>query len=262
MSVRAGGGVSQPVDGRRPPVVEIAVDSLAGAVAAARGGADRIELAAALELDGLTPTVGLLRQVRRCAALPVMAMVRPRGGDFVYSRAEFEAMCDDAELLLANGAAGVVFGILTADGRVDVERCGELVDLVGRRGPCVFHRAFDVVRDAAASLERLIELRFSRVLTTGCSFSADRGASSAANATTLPPDLANADGLARLVRAAAGRIEILPAGGIRAENVAALIRATGVRQVHSACREAADGATSAEAVAGLVREVRQVARAT
>lgn len=234
---------SPPPAGPHGPVqIEVAVDSLSGAEAAARGGADRIELCAALELDGLTPTIGLLRQVRRCTTLPVLAMVRLRAGDFVYSRAEFEAMSDDAELLLANGAAGIVFGFLTADGLVDVERCREMIELVDARGQCVFHRAFDVVRDLVAALQQLIELGFTRVLTSG----------GGAPGMKLAPGLADVAAIARLVGCAAGRIEILAVGGIRGDNVAALIRATGVSQVHSSCRPPGGDTASAERVQALV----------
>lgn len=238
-------------------LLEIAVDSLADARAAERAGADRLELCGALELGGVTPTLGLVRCVTHAGMVPVVVMLRARGGDFVYSDAEMETMRADLEALCGECVAGVVFGALDAQGDVDVRRCAAVVaqwkearaaagppgvmqfgarDEAARwpgggggaseaavlAGQLVFHRAFDRVRDPSAALEQIIALGFTRVLTSGQAPSA--------------ADPAGVERLARLRAQAAGRIEILPGGRVRPGNVAALLRATGCTQVHSACR--------------------------
>lgn len=196
-------------------LLEIACASVADAVAAARGGADRLELCGALELDGLTPSVGLLDAVRRRVRLPVMAMVRPRAGDAVYTSAEWSVMEADAELLLAAGADGVVFGALDARGAVDERRTRGMV-ILADGAQTVFHRAFDSARDPAAALEVLIACGVTRVLTSG-----GRGTA-----------LEGADRIRMLVEHAAGRIEVLPGGGIRESNVTDVVRRTGCAEVH------------------------------
>jgi len=196
-------------------LLEIACASVADAVAAARGGADRLELCGALELEGLTPTPGMLAAVRRRAGLPVLAMVRPRAGPAVYTSAEWSVMESDAEGLLEGGAAGLVFGALDARGRVDERRCRGMA-LLSAGAPTVFHRAFDQAADAMDALEALIACGVTRVLTSG-------GA---------PTALEGADRIRALAERAAGRIEILPGGGIREDNVAEVVRRTGCTAVH------------------------------
>ncbi len=195
--------------------LEIACASVADAVAAARGGADRLELCAALELGGLTPSVGLLAAVRRRVRLPVLAIVRPRPGDAVYTSTEWGVMEADVELLLAAGASGVVFGALDAHGAVDARRTRGMVLLAGG-AQTVFHRAFDDARDPFAALEVLVACGVTRVLTSGGRATAREGA----------------DRIRALVERAAGRIEILPGGGIREDNVEDLVRRTGCAAVH------------------------------
>src|SRR6516165_10789677 len=151
--------------GRRV-LLEVAVASVEDALAAHKGGADRLELNAALSLGGLTPSLGTLIEVKAAVALPVLVMIRPRPGGFAYGEADFNVMRRDADLALQHGADGIVFGILTADGRVDVDRCGKLVRQTGERA-AVFHRAFDVTPDPFAALEQLIDLGFPRVMTSG-----------------------------------------------------------------------------------------------
>jgi len=195
--------------------VEVVVDSTAGALAAERGGAHRLELCCGLAEGGLTPSLGLLQQVVRASKLPVMAMLRPRGGDFLYDAHEYSAMRADADALLAAGAAGLVFGMLDADGALDRARMHELVHAANGR-PVTCHRAFDVSADASTSLAQLIELGVQRVLTSGQQQNA----------------LDGADCIARLVQQASGRIVVLAGGGLRAANVAAFVARTGVREVH------------------------------
>ena len=197
-------------------LLEIAAGSVDDCVVAQAGGADRVELNSALALGGLTPSLGTLLEVKRRIRLPVMAMVRPRPGGFCYTDGEFATMLRDADLLLEHGADGLVFGVLLADGRIDAARTAQLV---ARCGPhaAVFHRAFDVTPDPAAALETLIDLGVTRVLTSGQAPRARDGAAV----------------IRALVTQAAGRVEILPGAGIRPDNVAGLLDATGCTQVHA-----------------------------
>ncbi len=201
-------------------LLEVAVGSVDGALAAHRAGADRIELNSALELAGLTPSAGLIAAMKQALPIPIIAMIRPRSGDFVYSDLEFDVMRRDIDSAIALGVDGVAFGILTRDGRIDVERCRVLLRQIAG-GPIgriqsVFHRAFDLTADPIGSLQELMELGFTRLLTSGQAADAIAGA-------TL---------IGQLRKAGAGRIEILPGAGIRAENVAEVIRLTGCKQVH------------------------------
>lgn len=198
--------------------LEIAVSSPEEAAAAELQGADRLELSCGLELGGLTPSIGLFRAVRDRVDVPVYVMLRPRPGGFAYSAHEYAVMQADAEAFLAEGAAGIVFAVLTSSGRIDHGRCRALVDLAN--GKAVFHRAFDFLNDPFVALEDLIDLGFERVLTSG-------GASTAEAGTTR---------LIALVQHAGWQIEVLPAGNIRPHNVADLVRATRCDQVHSAAR--------------------------
>ena len=203
-------------------LLEIACDGVQDAVLADQGGADRLELCAALALDGLTPSLGTVLEVGERVAAPVIAMLRPRAGNFVWSQAEVAVMERDASLLLESGAGGIAFGCLTDKGDVDARACKRLMRAAGRNETVfhpvetVFHRAFDQARDQMAALEALADLGVTRVLTSG-------GARTAL------------EGVARiraLVEKADGRIEILPAGGIREHNVEAVVRQTGCDQVH------------------------------
>jgi copper homeostasis protein len=196
--------------------LEICTASVEDCIKAERGGADRVELNCALMLGGLTPSLGALRESRASVLLPIIAMIRPRPAGFCYSRAEFAVMQRDAETALAEGADGIAFGILTAAGALDLKRCRQMVKLaVGRQA--VFHRAFDVVRNPLTALEQLIDLGVTRVMTSGQEASAYNGAAN----------------IAEYIRQAAGRIEILPAGGINRFTVADVIQRTGSNQVHA-----------------------------
>jgi copper homeostasis protein len=196
-------------------VLEIACDGLADALAAASGGADRLELCSALDLDGLTPSLGTVLEAREALRLPLLAMVRPRAGPATYDETELTVMHRDAQLLLEAGVDGIVFGALGPDGRVDAHAVRAFVGLAGDR-EAVFHRAFDQTPDPAEALETLIEAGVRRVLTSG-------GA---------PTALEGAARIRSLREQAAGRIEILPAGGIREVNVQAVLERTGCAQVH------------------------------
>jgi copper homeostasis protein len=196
-------------------LVEAAIDSARDAERAVREGAHRLEVCAALDLGGLTPAPGLLRE---CLALgvPCVAMVRPRAGDFVYDAGEIMQLRADAASLRETGAHGLVVGALTADARVDASVIAELVAR-HHDAEIVFHRAFDRCHEPREALASLIECGVRRVLTSGCAADAASGT----------------DTLALLVRRSAGRIEILAGGGVRALNVASIVRRTGVSQVHA-----------------------------
>lgn len=208
--------------------LEICCGSAEDALEAARGGADRVELCSALFLGGLTPTLGTLQTVKAGTRVPVMAMVRPRSGGFCYTDTEMAVIRRDAQLLLEQGADGLVFGFLRRDGTVDAERTRELVALCGER-ESVFHRAFDVTPDWKRALETLMGLGVKRVLTSG-------------QAPSAPLALETI----REMRSFAGdAIEILPGAGIRLENVARVLEATGCDQVHLSCRKTVADASAA-----------------
>jgi copper homeostasis protein len=200
-------------------LLEIAIGSVEDALAAQGGGADRLELNAALTLGGLTPSLGTLIEVKAAVALPVMVMIRPRPGGFDYSETDLRVMQRDIDLALEHGADGLVFGILTPEGRVNRDRCRALLRQVGDR-PAVFHRAFDVTPGPFEALEQLIDLGFRRVMTSGQEESAYHGTKR----------------IAELVTRAQGRIEVLPAGGINRFTVADVLARTGCDQVHAALR--------------------------
>lgn len=203
----------------RPVLLETIVSSLDDARAAAAGGANRFELCSALALGGLTPSLGTLLEIKAAVDVPVMFMVRPREGGMAYTPAEIAVMERDAALALEAGANGLVFGFLTPEGDVDVAECRAFLRHCSRIAAgrqWVFHRAFDVVRDPETALEQLIELGFTRVLTSGRATHAVDGL----------------DEIRRMVEQADGRIEVLPGGAIRADNVAEVVRRTGVDQVH------------------------------
>jgi copper homeostasis protein len=201
---------------RNELLLEISVQNVEAALAAERGGADRIELCENLNVGGVTPSVELMRAIRRRVRLPVFAMIRPRGGDFVYFPEEFLQMRRDIATAKRLGMDGVVFGVLTKDRQVDVQRARELIE-AARPLPVTFHRAFDEVEDLDAALESVIEAGATRILTS-------------AAAPTAP---AGIEKLAQLVQAAGERIIILPGGGINASNALHVAKQTGARELHS-----------------------------
>jgi copper homeostasis protein len=195
--------------------VEVCIDSVVGALAAQQGGAHRVELCDNLIEGGTTPSAGTIALARRQIDIELNVIIRPRGGDFCYSELEFEVMKYDIEQAKALGANGVVIGLLHEDGSIDRERTARLVELA-RPLNVTFHRAFDMSRDPYAALESLIALGLDRVLTSGQEASVLEGL----------------ELITKLVQQAAGRIIVMPGGGINERNIAKIIAQSGAKEVH------------------------------
>ena len=198
----------------KPLVLEICIDSVESAIASQQGGADRVELCDNLLEGGTTPSAGTIALARKNIDIDMNVIIRPRGGDFLYSDVEFQVMEYDIEQAKQLGANGVVIGILNQDGTVDVERTRTLVGLA-RPLSVTFHRAFDVSRDPFEALEALVNLGIDRVLTTGQESSALEGL----------------DLITDLVQTAADRIIIMPGGGTE-RSVQKVVAQTGVKEFH------------------------------
>lgn len=198
-----------------PVLVEACVDSVASSRIAERAGARRLELCAALHDGGTTPSAGTIAAVRAAVSIPVVVLVRPRGGSFVHDAAERDVMRRDVAHAKALGADGISAGVLSPDGSLDEAAMAMLVAEAAPL-PVTCHRAFDATRDPLATLEACVRAGVARILTAGGAGSARDGAGV----------------LASLVRAAAGRVAIVAGGGVRADHAAALVRATGVRELH------------------------------
>ena len=196
-------------------LIEAAVESAEGAMVAERAGAQRIELCANLTDGGTTPSAGTIGTTLARVKAPVFVMIRPRGGDFLYTGVELDVMTRDIATARSLGAHGIVLGVLTRDGTVDVEHTSALVE-AARPLPVTFHRAFDLTIDLGEALERLITCGVARVLSSG-------GAPRAAD---------GIEQLAALVRRAGDRISVMPGGGISALNAATIIGETGAREIH------------------------------
>ena len=195
--------------------IEICCGSYEDVLAAKEAGAHRVELNSALFLGGLTPSMGNFLKAMEIPDIEIIPMVRPRAAGFCYSDAEYETMLEDARLFIENGAHGLAFGFLSADCTVDIKRTTEFVELIGSK-TAVFHRAFDLTSDPYEALETLIQCGVTRVLTSG-------------QAPSVPEGM---EIIRKLVERAQGRIEILPGAGVRASNIAQIIRYTKVNQIH------------------------------
>lgn len=197
-------------------VLEVCVDDTAGIAAATAGGANRLELCAALALGGLTPSAGVMQMAAR-GPLPALAMIRPRAGDFVWSRGDIDTQLADIEAARDAGLAGVVIGASRPDGRLDVVTLATLV-AAAEGMDITLHRAIDLTPDPATALALCRDLGIGRVLSSG-------GAQTA---------LAGADRLAAM-QLAAGGVTVMPGGGITADNVGQLVRTLPLSQVHASC---------------------------
>ncbi|MCW4456253.1 copper homeostasis protein CutC [Flavobacterium sp. MXW15] len=201
------------------PLLEIAANSLASALAAQEGGADRVELCGNLGEGGTTPSYGTLALARERLRIPLYVLIRPRPGDFLYGPAETEVMLRDIELCVRLGCDGVVIGALDADGAVDMALCRQLVAAAGPLGT-TFHRAFDAARELPAALEQVVALGCERILSSGGQAAASAGA----------------DTLAALVAQAGGRIAMMAGAGLEPGNIATLAVRSGCRELHASAK--------------------------
>lgn len=196
-------------------LVEVCVDSLEGAIVAADAGADRLELNLALELDGLTPSSGLVSEVLDNVSIPVITMCRPRSGNFSYSDHEWQTMLTDARQLADLGVAGIAFGANLENGQLDMPRIEQFRKLLPSV-ELVYHKAMDALAQPTVAIWQLIGAGIDRVMTSG----------------QQPSSLDGAPQIKELVQAAAGEIQVLPAGGVNASNAAEIVRKTEVDQIH------------------------------
>lgn len=202
------------------PILEICAGSVESAIAARDGGAQRIELCAALEIGGVTPSAGIIAEARKVEGISLNVIIRPRGGDFLYNSYEAESMIYDIQLCKKLGVDGVVIGALTADGDIDTALCRRLIDAADGMS-VTFHRAFDMCRNPQQALEELIALGCDRVLTSGQATTAEAGIRL----------------LKELVEQAAGRISIMPGCGVNSGNAARILQETGATEIHASARK-------------------------
>lgn len=201
-------------------LLEICANSVKSCVEAQKGGAYRVELCAGIPEGGTTPSYGDIILARQLLNIKLNVIIRPRGGDFLYDDLEHKIMLQDIKNAVNLGADGVVFGCLTADGDIDIKRNKELIEAAGDLS-VTFHRAFDMCKDPFVALEKIIELGFDRILTSGQKPKAAEGVSL----------------LKELVIKAGDRIIIMPGSGVNAENIAFLAKETGAKEFHLSARE-------------------------
>ncbi len=201
-------------------IFEICSYGLTHALAAQAAGADRVELCSSPQEGGTTSSPGVIRRARERLHIDLYPIIRPRGGDFIYSGEEFQAMLCDVEFSRQAGCDGVVIGILKADGSVDKDRCARLVERAYPLG-VTFHRAFDVTVDPFAALEDIIDIGCERILTSGQQPTAPEGAAL----------------IAELIKRADNRIVIMPGSGVRLSNIKELAEKTGAEEFHSSAPE-------------------------
>lgn len=194
-------------------IIEVCVDRVRSAIHAQKGGADRLELCQDLALGGTTPSKGLVVQTQKNVKLPIMAMIRPRGGDFCYDEYEFECMLEDIRLMKELQVEGIVVGILTPDGRIDMSRMKKVMD-EAQGMEVVCHRAFDMTRDLFEAFSDLQELGITRVLTAGGYNKAPQGI----------------ENIQKLIAKNSG-ITVMPGSGVGAEN-AKLFEQIGAKEIH------------------------------
>jgi copper homeostasis protein len=197
-------------------LLEISVESVQAAMAAERGGADRIEFCSNARDGGTTPAPELLRAVRERVRIPILSMNRPRAGDFFYSDAEFEAMRRAVEAAKQAQMDGIVLGLLDTSGKVDIERTKHLVEMA-RPLPVTYHRAFDECVDLRASLEDVVRTGATTLLTSG-------------GKPTAPEAFA---ALGELVKTASDRLTVMPGSGIHAGNIREAVKTTRAHAYHA-----------------------------
>lgn len=200
-------------------VLEIATSDFETTRSAVEGGADRIELCANLNEGGTTPSYGTIYQCREAFEVLLYPIIRPRGGDFLYSDGEYEIVLHDVKLCKQLGCDGIVIGLLNDDGIIDIKRTSAVIDIAYPMG-VTFHRAFDRCRDAFEALEQLIQIGCERILTSGQQPTVNEGM----------------DMIAKLNKAADHRIIVMPGSGVRKENIRALADNTGCTEFHSSLR--------------------------
>ena len=196
--------------------IEIACFNLESAVIAQKAGADRVELCADMSVGGTTPTIEIIQQAREHLTINLYVMIRPRGGNFVYSEAEFEQMKSEIETIKKLGVNGFVFGILNEDKTINIEQNKTLVEFA-KPFSCTFHRAFDEVLNVEKALEDVISCGFSTILTSG----------------TFPNVMEGKEILKQLVNQANNRIKIMPGGGLRSTNISELNEMVNANWYHS-----------------------------
>lgn len=196
--------------------IEIACFNLESALIAQKSGADRVELCANISVGGTTPSIEIIQQVRKNLTIDIYVMIRPRGGNFVYSEAEFQQMKSDIVNIKQLDVNGFVFGILNEDNTINIEQNKALVELA-KPFPCSFHRAFDAVSNYEQALENVIASGFSTLLTSG----------------TFSNVMEGNEVLKKLVEQAKNRIEIMPGGGLRSMNISELNQIVNTNWYHS-----------------------------
>lgn len=200
-------------------LLEVPVFTPEAALVADKAGADRLELCSSYAEGGETPGSGLLSRIKKSVSIPVFVMIRPRGGDFVYSPFELEVMQEEVRVLSSLGADGFVFGVLNEDGTVHEDACKTLVETTGGK-PATFHRAFDQTRDPHQAMEVLIRCGFKRILTSGTKQSVGEGI----------------DILKGLMDRASDRIIVMPGGGMKPDYINALNRDGLLKEIHASCK--------------------------
>lgn len=219
--------------------LEIACFNPESAVIAQQGGADRVELCDTIQEGGTTPAYAITEQTRTALAIDLFVMIRPRGGNFVYSETELELMRSDIRQFKKMGVNGFVFGILTDNNAIDITINTELVTLASPL-PCTFHRAFDEVPDVFRALEEVIECGFQTVLTSGGAKNVTEGSNT----------------LSGLVARAANRIVIMPGGGLRSTNIRSLMETTKAAYYHSSAITDATAVASIDEVVALKKNLQ------
>jgi copper homeostasis protein len=196
--------------------LEIIGFNIESCIAAQEAGANRIELCVGPGEGGTTPSYAFIKAAREKLQIDLYVMIRPRGGDFLYSDEDFEIMKNDVAICKELGCNGIVTGILTVDGKVDKKRCKELIGIAYPL-EATFHRAFDRVVDPFEALEDIIELGFERILTSGLK----------------PKAIDSLDLLSKLIKQSDEKIIIMPGSGVTAENIITIAESTGATELHS-----------------------------